>query len=41
MQFKYKVIDEEMKIKEDILEAEDYSAAKTILLENGWQGISP
>lgn len=40
MQFKYKVIDEEMKIKEDILEAEDYSAAKTILLENGWQVIS-
>lgn len=40
MQFKYKVIDEEMKINEGTLEAVNYAAAKIILLENGWQVIS-
>lgn len=40
MQYKYKVIDEQMSITEGTLEAVDYDAAKRILQENGWQVIS-
>jgi len=40
MQFKYRVIDEEMKIIEGTLEAVDYEAAKRIVQDNGWQVIS-
>lgn len=40
MQFKYKVIDEQMSIAEGTLEAVDYEAAKRIAQENGWQIIS-
>lgn len=40
MQFKYKVIDEQMNIRMGELEAIDYSAAKNSLLDNGCQIIS-
>src|SRR5690554_2647763 len=40
MQFKYKVIDEQMNIRKGELEAIDYSAAKNSLIDNGWQIIS-
>ncbi len=40
MMFKYKVIDEEMRLAEGVLEAYDLEAAKGIIQSNQWQLIS-